>query len=148
MKSDRINKIGDRLRVRRVEKKLSQENLASEIGISTTAYSRIERGLTNVSIDRLDQIATCLEVSLEWLMGSSKDFYRTVNNTDMVRESEYVYPFDNKQALLMQIERQQIEKDFLNKTIAEKDKVIALLNDVISGTAKKSKQKTPIRKYR
>lgn len=130
-----LNKIGDRIRVCRVEKKLSQENVANEIGISITAYSKIERGLTNVSISRLEQIATCLGVSLTRLMHPpTEDIYRTITNIDMMREGSYIYPPDiNKQALLIRIENLQEEVTRLNKTIAEKDDIIILLKEVITG---------------
>jgi transcriptional regulator with XRE-family HTH domain len=128
-----LNKIGDRIRVCRVEKKLSQENVANEIGISITAYSKIERGLTNVSIGRLEQIAACLDVSLTRLMHPSDDIYRTINNIDMMRDGGYIYPPDiNKQALLIRIENLQEELARLNKTIAEKDEIITLLKEVIT----------------
>jgi transcriptional regulator with XRE-family HTH domain len=129
MNSTSLNKIGDRIRVCRAEKKLSQENLASEVGISITAYSKIERGLTNVSIGRLEKIARCLGVPLTRLLHSTEDAYRTVNDIDIIREGDYVYHSDiiNKQTLLMRIENLQEELIRLNKTIAEKDKTIALL---------------------
>jgi transcriptional regulator with XRE-family HTH domain len=128
-----LNKIGDRIRVCRVERKLSQENVANEIGISITAYSKIERGLTNVSIGRLEQIATCLNVPLARLMHSSaEDIYRNISNINMMREGDYIYPPDiNKQALLIRIENLQEEVTRLNKTIVEKDEIIAVLKGVI-----------------
>jgi transcriptional regulator with XRE-family HTH domain len=139
MTSNNISKIGDRIRVCRVERKLSQENLANEIGISITAYSKIERGLTNVSVGRLDQIATCLGVPLTRLMHSSEDIYQTANNIDMMREGSYIYPPDiNKQALLIRIDNLQEELVRLNKTITEKDEIIALLKGLITARKKKN----------
>ena len=137
-----IGKIGDRIRVCRVEKKLSQENVANEIGISITAYSKIERGLTNVSIGRLEQIATCLGVPLTRLMYPSDDIYRAVSDIEMIREGNYVYPPDlNKQALLIRIESLQEEVNRLNKSIAEKDGVIAVLKEVITHGGKEKRKK-------
>jgi transcriptional regulator with XRE-family HTH domain len=59
-----LRHIGTNIRVTRVSKGLNQESIANELGISITAYSKIERGKTNPSILRLDQIAKCLEVSI------------------------------------------------------------------------------------
>jgi transcriptional regulator with XRE-family HTH domain len=127
-----LSAIGDRIRVCRVEKKLSQENMANEIGLSVTAYSKIERGLSNVSIGRLEQIATCLGVPLVRLMCAPKDIYQSVNHIDMIRDGGYICPSDiNQQALLVRIENLQEEATRLNKTIAEKDEIIALLKEVI-----------------
>ncbi|MDR3246208.1 MAG: helix-turn-helix domain-containing protein [Prevotellaceae bacterium] len=59
-----LYQIGKNIRVTRVSRGLNQENIATELGISITAYSKIERGKTNPSILRLDQIAKCLGVSV------------------------------------------------------------------------------------
>ena len=138
MNSNSLNKIGDRIRVCRVEKKLSQENLANEIGISITAYYKIERGLTNVSIGRLEQIATCLDVPLTRLLHTSEDIYRAINDIDMMKEGNYIYPPDiNKQALLIRIENLQEEITRLNKTIAEKDEIIAIMKEIMTHNKQK-----------
>jgi transcriptional regulator with XRE-family HTH domain len=138
-----LNKIGDRIRVCRVEKKLSQENVAHEIGISITAYSKIERGQTNVSIGRLEQIATCLGVPLTRLMHApSEDLYPAIGDIGMVREDAYLYPTDfNKQTLLMRIDNLQEELARLNKTLAEKDEIIALLKEVVAHSNSDSRKK-------
>jgi transcriptional regulator with XRE-family HTH domain len=47
-----------------MEKKLTQENIANDLGISVTAYSKIERGKTNISITRMEQIAEALDVNI------------------------------------------------------------------------------------
>jgi transcriptional regulator with XRE-family HTH domain len=138
MSSSSLSKIGDRIRVCRAEKKLSQENVAQELGISVTAYSKIERGQTNVSIGRLEQIATCLDVPLPRLTHPSfEDFRRNISNTSIAREDGYLYSADlSKQALLMHIENLQEDVNRLNKAIAEKDEIVTLLKEVIAHSNK------------
>ena len=58
----------DKLRCLRVQKGLSQENMAFDLNISVTAYSKIERGLTNITLERLRQIAVCLNISMVLLV--------------------------------------------------------------------------------
>jgi transcriptional regulator with XRE-family HTH domain len=126
-----LNKIGDRIRVCRVEKKLNQENVACEIGISITAYSKIERGKTNVSIGRLEQIAACLGVPLARLIRP--------NDIDMTQESGHIYSSDvDKHVLSIRIKNLQEELIRLNKVIAEKNEIIILLKGVITGGMKNS----------
>ena len=48
----------------RESKDYSQENMAGELGISTSAYSKIERGVTDTSVNRLAAIAKILEVDI------------------------------------------------------------------------------------
>jgi len=40
--------------------------MAGELGITTSAYSKIERGITDPSIGRITQIAKILEVDVTW----------------------------------------------------------------------------------
>jgi transcriptional regulator with XRE-family HTH domain len=136
-----MRKIGDRIRVCRVEKKLNQENVATDIGISITAYSKIERGLTNVSVGRLEQIATCLGVPLIRLMHSSEEICRNTCSFNTVCGDDPICPRGiNKQTLLaVRVENMQEELARLQKTIAEKDEIIALLKDMITRDNQKKK---------
>ena len=59
-----IKKIGNRISRIRKGKDLTQANMAEELGMTTSAYSKIERGDTNAPINRLVQIAKVLEVSI------------------------------------------------------------------------------------
>ena len=52
----------DKIRAFRTIKNLSQENMAQMIGISSTAYAKLERGETEMSYTRLEQVAQVLEV--------------------------------------------------------------------------------------
>ena len=52
-----LKTFGKKIRLLRQSKSLSQENIANDLGISITAYSKIERGITNVSFTRLFQLA-------------------------------------------------------------------------------------------
>jgi XRE family transcriptional regulator, regulator of sulfur utilization len=54
--------IGEKIRHIRIQKGLSQENLAEQLRISTTAYGDIERNKTEVSVRRLLKISELLGV--------------------------------------------------------------------------------------
>ena len=58
--------IAYRIRKLRESKDYSQENIAGELGISTSAYSKIERGVTDPSVGRMGQIAKILEVDINY----------------------------------------------------------------------------------
>lgn len=59
-----VKKVGDRIRKIRVSKDYSQENMADELKITTSAYSKIERGMTDANASRLIQIAKVLDVNV------------------------------------------------------------------------------------
>ena len=60
--------IGNRIRKKRKERKLSQEQLAEQIDISPTHMSHIETGATKLSLSVLVEIAKTLEVSCDSLL--------------------------------------------------------------------------------
>lgn len=64
--------IAYRIRMARLYKGLSQENVAVELGLTTAAYSNIERGITDISVSRLAQISRILEKEISELMGFLK----------------------------------------------------------------------------
>lgn len=55
------------IRKARLDKGFSQDYVSTEIGITLSAYSKIERGLTDPSLSRMKQIAGALEVDLSLL---------------------------------------------------------------------------------
>jgi len=61
------NKIGDKIRKLRHQRKLSQERFANLCGLDRTYIASIEQGKRNVSIVNLEKIAAGLEISLSEL---------------------------------------------------------------------------------
>ncbi len=55
-------KVAERIRIARISKGLTQQNLADELGITVAAYSNIERGITDVTVTRVFQIAQILKL--------------------------------------------------------------------------------------
>ncbi len=53
----------ERIRLLRLQRGYSQENMAYELGLSTTAYGDIERGKTDLTLSRLNQVANVLRVA-------------------------------------------------------------------------------------
>ena len=60
-------KTTDKIREIRTQKNFSQEYLASYLGIDTSSYHRLERGVSPLSIQRLEKIAEALELPLSEL---------------------------------------------------------------------------------
>lgn len=55
--------IGERLKLARKEKHLTQEQLAEKIDVSIAFLSRIERGSSQINLKRLSQICEILDVT-------------------------------------------------------------------------------------
>ena len=61
-------KIGQLIRAKRVEKKLTQEKLSLQCGIDRSYMGRIERGEVNITVEKLYEIAMELEVKVQELL--------------------------------------------------------------------------------
>ncbi|WP_245600219.1 helix-turn-helix domain-containing protein [Paenibacillus harenae] len=67
-----VKKIGESIRLLRLKKGLSQEQLALHSGVNTSYLGQVERGENNPTIHTLEKIATGLEVPIGSLIGDSE----------------------------------------------------------------------------
>jgi transcriptional regulator with XRE-family HTH domain len=58
--------LGKRIRLRRVEMKMSQDELGKELGVSFQQIHKCEKGVNRVDAVRLQQIATALDVPVTY----------------------------------------------------------------------------------
>jgi transcriptional regulator with XRE-family HTH domain len=57
--------IGDKIKSIRELKNYTQEYIADQLGITQAGYSKIEKGKTSLSLEKLEQLAVILELPLE-----------------------------------------------------------------------------------
>ena len=114
--------IVDNIKTIRKNKGISHEAMAINLGISQTAYTKLERNETKLTIDRLYKIAKILEVEIEDLLNlESKSFRQEIYNNQSVTA----------------ISQQQIEnlyqenKEIYEKLINSKDEQITLLKELL-----------------
>lgn len=78
-----MQKQADRLRLIRVSKSMSQENVAKALSITVGAYSKIERGVTKLSLNRLSDLSGIFDIELNdfirYLNGESDTLDRKLN---------------------------------------------------------------------
>jgi transcriptional regulator with XRE-family HTH domain len=65
--SEIVKKIGERIRLIRREKGLSQEQLGELSDLHTNYVGQIERGEKNLTIESLEKVVQALEISMEQL---------------------------------------------------------------------------------
>ena len=61
------SQFAERLKVLRIEKKLTQEELAKIIGLSTSFVSSLERGINAPSFESIEKLAEALNVEVKEL---------------------------------------------------------------------------------
>ena len=97
--------IEEKIRLQRLQRGFSQENMADLLGLSTTAYGDIERGKTELTLSRLNQIAGVLNLSPVTLLADDAVAVQVIqpdNETERERET-----------LQLTVEKQQLEIDKL-----------------------------------
>ena len=62
-----------RLRQARIDKKLTQKQIADQLQVDVTAYSKWEHGNNNPTLARLEKLAEILGVTPNYLMGQEED---------------------------------------------------------------------------
>ncbi|MCK9301285.1 MAG: helix-turn-helix transcriptional regulator [Bacteroidales bacterium] len=78
--------IGQKLRQVRMRSQLTQQNVADDVGISATAYSKMENGKTDFSITRLTQFAHLFKVYLPDFFDENIQVPRFINDSSSVEE--------------------------------------------------------------
>lgn len=116
--------IGNKIRSLRTLKELSQENVAEMLGISVTAYSKIERGETDVQLSRLNQIAQAFEVSIEEILNFGDKIAQSFNGNGT---GNHVIISNSEQTLLIELEHLRTKTEGQDKEIDHLKKIITLL---------------------
>ena len=60
--------LGKKIRLLRHQKSWSQEDVAKQLEISIPAFSKIETGITDINLSRLEQISKLFEMSVVQLL--------------------------------------------------------------------------------
>ncbi len=64
---------GERIKERRSAKGMTQKAVAEAIGVAPNTVQRFEYGTVSPSVDTYIALATCLDCSLDYLVGLSED---------------------------------------------------------------------------
>ncbi|WP_338875513.1 helix-turn-helix domain-containing protein [Spirosoma sp. SC4-14] len=99
--------IEEKIRLHRLQRGLSQENMADLLNLSTTAYGDIERGKTDLTLSRLNQIARVLELSPLILLSDEPITAQVIENKT---DDSTVHELERLQLV---VEKQQLELDKL-----------------------------------
>ncbi|RFZ84348.1 XRE family transcriptional regulator [Mucilaginibacter terrenus] len=98
--------LGKKIRLLRHQKGWSQEEVAKRLDISIPAFSKIETGITDINLSRLEQIAALFEMSVVQLL--------TYNETE--QDQKIASELENVNKKLMDRETEVID---LQKKVIE-----------------------------
>jgi XRE family transcriptional regulator, regulator of sulfur utilization len=111
--------IGEKIRSIRTIKGYSQEVMAGMIGISSIAYSNIERNKTDISHSRLEQIAKVLNMDLIGLLSHGEQIANIFNNCTNNQVVGSVHNLYSERELRHQLEKAELT---IAKLTAEREK--------------------------
>jgi len=131
-----VGSVTENIKNIRRQKGISQESIAYDLGIDYSTYGKIERGQIGLTVDRLEKIATILDVSIEELykghVFKGKDMSENVANIGLYQEENSA-----TKKLAMQVESLKREIQLLKEQLKDKEKIIKLLENKISKMPKK-----------
>jgi transcriptional regulator with XRE-family HTH domain len=93
-----MNPLGKKIRLLRHQKGWNQQDAAKQLEISIPAFSKIETGITDINLSRLNQISKLFNLTVVQLLSSSD-----------TEEKEYVNEIDTITQKLQQRDNEIIE---------------------------------------
>lgn len=106
-----MNNIGTTIKVLREIKGISPKEMAMELDMSISGYSKIERGETDISLSRLVQIAEVLETNVSKLLSPEATYsFNFANNAKYNGVIQNQYISESKDIVeLISIMQKQLE---------------------------------------
>lgn len=119
---DRVLKVVQKIAEVRKLKQMTIEQMAEQLNISTPAYSKIERGVTKLTLDRVFQIAQILDTSVYDLLDlKGENIYHQILNDNSVGHQEIKNMYlENRDLTDKLIESYKSEIEFLRGLLSTK----------------------------
>lgn len=98
--------LGKKIRLLRHQKSWSQEDVAKQLEISIPAFSKIETGITDVNLSRLEQISKLFEMSVVQLLTFNDQEGLESYNTELENLSQKLH---EREVELIDLQKKMIE---------------------------------------
>ena len=113
--------IGDNIKKLRELKSITRETMCEKLELSMSGYSKIERGETDLTISRVQQIAEILEVDLSQILNFDASQIFNISNNKVVQgtgakaESIHFHGDDHKEKYIKMLEEEIVRLKAGNK---------------------------------
>jgi transcriptional regulator with XRE-family HTH domain len=98
--------LGKKIRLLRHQKSWSQEDVAKQLEISIPAFSKIETGITDINLSRLEQISKLFEMSVVQLLTFNDQEGLESYNTEVENLSQKLH---EREVELIDLQKKMIE---------------------------------------
>jgi transcriptional regulator with XRE-family HTH domain len=92
MSLERRKEIASRIRARREYLRLSQQQVATQVGVERSAFAHWEAARVGIDSVVLEQIAKALKVNVAWLYGEEVDTAIAPDDAKMIRRLQSLPP--------------------------------------------------------
>jgi transcriptional regulator with XRE-family HTH domain len=113
--------VGETIKKYRLAVNMSQMDLAEKIGISYQQLQKYEKGINNISISRLKQIAEVLKIPISSLL--------EVQEPEKVAEETSKYGLSKEEKILLDCFRRIDNKDIRNGLILELKGILKIIKN-------------------
>lgn len=93
--------IGRKIKMFRRQSNITQSDLAEKLNVSAKYVSAVERGISKVSLTRLDEIANILDVKIIDLLSDSDANQNSYGNSELVELTKHWNP--KQKAMLIDV---------------------------------------------
>lgn len=119
----------DKIRYFRELRKITQEDFADKLAMSPSGYSKLERGETKLTVERVQQIADILQVSIFDLIATDQSVIHNINGGVGININNGVLNYiDDK----IEIERLNLIIKHKEEIIVQKQKENEVLQDLLN----------------
>lgn len=115
----------EKIRLLRQDKHWSREQMAKKLNMSTSGYAKIENGITQVNLERLQQIAQIFDIQLAKLLPDTGSSNVCWHNEGSLQQGYAFY--NGNQEVILNMEKLNVQLQAAHNLLAEKDARIALL---------------------
>ncbi|OUD13838.1 helix-turn-helix domain-containing protein [Thioflexithrix psekupsensis] len=126
----------EKLKVMRLCKNWSQEEMADKLGYSVNGYAKIERGETDLKLEKLSHISDILGIELQQLLGlNEKNIFNIIDNSPpqgsqscnvYLTESQCAHELEKYKLLLQERDK---EINYLKQEIEYLKEFVSLLKN-------------------
>ena len=126
-----------RIRSKRQDLKLKQVDIADKLNLSQGSYARLERGETEITLERVKQIAEILNMSHFELIGFNQNEFESIDTVQAVAKIQYLEQriavlesqIENKDRVMDnesdELDKAEAKIKELEKKIRDKDAIVA-----------------------
>ena len=122
--------VNEKVRLFRDLNQWSQEEMAERMNMSVAGYAKIERGETNISLHKLKQIASVLQIDLLDLVSTHDSGVILVggeNNQNHFRNNYY-----GNQVAELEIEKLKLELKHKDELLKHRENELETLRDIVN----------------